>query len=374
MFCENCGSEIDESMLYCACCGIPLKEGSKKEAVRRIKKKMPLRFYIILLVALLILLVVVPAYFVFFSKGAFERREMERQLKLAEHYLDELTYDKAVAAYRAVLKIDPENEEALEGLRDCSLAWAESEPERAEEILEESLDWYEAQGLSREGRKLEKKLTMFIEKRDSERAVQEEAQEAEPDEGDGGEEAAEEPGQEDDKGWKTAYRKLLSDAVAEYDKWNESSYKYEPRAVLFYLDGDGIPEIAFEGYVDGMSYRLYSYADGNIISLGDSEGTEYVPGEGKYSIYQFWGDGASEEVWKWDGKECKRLWDGGWELDFDSPVYDEEGYYPRMYSSNFEDVSEAQYNADYESYLAPDRAVTLKCDKSYEEIISFLSQ
>ncbi|MBR3524671.1 MAG: hypothetical protein IKO11_02385 [Lachnospiraceae bacterium] len=380
MFCENCGSEIDESMLYCACCGIPLKEGSKKEAVRRSKKKMPLRFYIILLVALLILLVVVPAYFVFFSKGAAERREMERQLKLAEHYLDELTYDKAVAAYRAVLKIDPENAEALEGLRDCSVTWAESEPERAEEILEESLAWYEAQGLSREGRKLEKELTKFIEKRDSERAVQGGSQETEPDEGDAGEGDAgeevtgEEPVQEDDEGWKIAYRKLLSDKVAEYDMWNGGNYKFEPQAVLFYLDGDGIPEFAFQGIADGAAYMMFSYAEGKVVELGYSEGTEYIPGEGIFSIEQFWGGAGDSTVCKWDGKELKRLWYGDWEIDFDSPIQGQDGLYEYKYRSDGNVVSEAQYNADYERSIDRNRTVRLEYDKSYDEIREILAE
>ncbi len=217
MFCENCGNEIDESMFYCAACGFPLKAETKQEAVRRNKTKKPLWFYIILLVALLVLLVVVPAYFVFFSKGAMERREMERQLELAERYFDKLSYDKAVAAYRAALEIDPENKEALEGLRDCSIAWAESEPERAEEILEESLDWYEAQGLSREGRKLEKELLRVIEEREKALALPEDEEEEESGDGSEAEEAVAK--KVDEKEWKAAYLKLLTDTVAEYEKW-----------------------------------------------------------------------------------------------------------------------------------------------------------
>ncbi len=128
------------------------------------------------------------------------------------------------------------------------------------------------------------------------------------------------------------------------------------------------------GMADGSTYMMYSYADGEIVDLGYSEGTEYIPGEGVYSIDQFWGAGGSSETCKWDGKECKRLWYGEWELDFDQPVQGQDGSYGHKYQSNGKVVPEAQYNAEYDRYIDRDRTVTLEYDKSYEEMVRFLSE
>ena len=370
MFCPNCGNEIDEEMLFCACCGAPLKAEMMQQAVMRRKRKRPLWLYVLIGAVVLVMLAGGVVFSRIFSKGALQKREMERQFQLAERCLDRLEYRRAVTAYRAVLKIDPENREALEGLRECSLAWAEHEPESAEKILEESLAWYEEKGLTSEGQKLEKELTEFIVKRDEalKAAEEEEAGSGEEAEGAAGEE-------EPDDGWKAAYLELLNDIIAEYEKWNPGSeYSYRPQCVLFYLDDDEIPEFAYEGMADGSLFVLYSYADGEAVLLDNSEGTRYIPGEGLYMDHQGYGVGESESLFQWNGRENRHLWEGCSELDFDSPIEGEYVYYERKYFSDGKEVSEAQYNAALTRNFDDSRAVSLEYDKTYEEMVVLLSQ
>lgn len=71
--------------------------------------------------------------------------EVKEQLALAERYLDELDYEKAVAAYKAAIELDPECKEAYTGLAEVAGKLADSyidkgEEEKAEELLEETLD------------------------------------------------------------------------------------------------------------------------------------------------------------------------------------------------------------------------------------------
>jgi len=49
----------------------------------------------------------VVLYALALSPEAKTRREIREQMALAERYLDDLDYEKAVAAYQAVLEIDP---------------------------------------------------------------------------------------------------------------------------------------------------------------------------------------------------------------------------------------------------------------------------
>ncbi len=93
----------------------------------------------IIILAVLALLCVAAVIFLLVLNPGNTAGKLKEQLKLGERYLDELDYEKAVAAYKAALEIDPENEEALEGLEKAYRQWMESEPERAEEIREEEI-------------------------------------------------------------------------------------------------------------------------------------------------------------------------------------------------------------------------------------------
>ncbi len=116
----------------------------QKNGVIAKKSKAPLVLLIaapVVLIAL-VLIVGITSYFTIFSQSARDRREVNKQLKLAERYLDELDYEQAIAAYKAVLEIDPNNAEALAALNDVYEKWAESDPASADKIYEDALTYY----------------------------------------------------------------------------------------------------------------------------------------------------------------------------------------------------------------------------------------
>ena len=85
------------------------------------KKKNTLIF-IIVAVALIIATVVIIALTI--GGGS---KSYNDQLALGIKYLDELDYDKALAAYREAIDIEPEKPDAYAGLTDVYLAWAGSQ-------------------------------------------------------------------------------------------------------------------------------------------------------------------------------------------------------------------------------------------------------
>lgn len=54
------------------------------------------------------------------------KAKSDRQLSLGNKYLEELDYERAIAAYLAVIEIDPNNKEAYEGLANTYMAQADA--------------------------------------------------------------------------------------------------------------------------------------------------------------------------------------------------------------------------------------------------------
>ena len=84
-----------------------------------------------------------------FTLSASKAHKIEDKLDLGEKYLEELKYEKAIATYKEVLKIDPKNLEAYLGIADAYVAMGEYE--EALEILEEGYE-------ETESRKIEEKI------------------------------------------------------------------------------------------------------------------------------------------------------------------------------------------------------------------------
>ncbi len=135
MFCAKCGKEIPDGGKFCPGCGTIVET-----EVKSIKKKNPTRIVIVLVAAcVLIVAATVVSYFTLFSQTARDRREVKKQFQLAERYLEDLDYQQAIAAYKAVLSIDPNDVDALEGLYRAYDDWAEEETDRSEEIFNDEL-------------------------------------------------------------------------------------------------------------------------------------------------------------------------------------------------------------------------------------------
>lgn len=107
------------------------------------------RRMLIICAALVVLLGVFS--FIIYSTGNDERK-FTAQLELGQKYLSELNYEQAVAAFREALDISPDNFEAIEGLVDAYLGWAdklisEENYDRALEVLTEGISYTNDQRL-----------------------------------------------------------------------------------------------------------------------------------------------------------------------------------------------------------------------------------
>lgn len=100
------------------------------------KKMIIMAVVIILVLAVCVLLVV--------SLAAGGKNDIGKRLSLGNKYLEELDYESAIAEYKAVLDIEPDNEEALEGIVAAYSGWADvytvnGAYEKAIQVLEEGL-------------------------------------------------------------------------------------------------------------------------------------------------------------------------------------------------------------------------------------------
>ncbi len=68
---------------------------------------------------------------------------LKKQIDLGYKYLNEQDYKKAVAAFTSAYRIDPESEEALEGLHNTYLKWMNAEKEDVVRIQEEEISLLE---------------------------------------------------------------------------------------------------------------------------------------------------------------------------------------------------------------------------------------
>ena len=107
-------------------------------------KKKTTPILIILLLILLLCVVGVIVYLAVFSTEAVAKRQIRDKMELAERYLDELDYDRAIASYKEVLKIDPANADVLDEIKAAYLAWAkdQDDPEEADGILAEAEEYF----------------------------------------------------------------------------------------------------------------------------------------------------------------------------------------------------------------------------------------
>ena len=98
-----------------------------------IRKKQSVLPVIIVAAAAVVIISAVVIFFVFSNNS---RRGIQKQLDLGARYLSELNFDKAAAAFRDAVRIDPEDEDALELFHDCYRKWMEHDAEHAYEICE----------------------------------------------------------------------------------------------------------------------------------------------------------------------------------------------------------------------------------------------
>ncbi|MCR5119544.1 MAG: zinc-ribbon domain-containing protein, partial [Lachnospiraceae bacterium] len=169
MFCSNCGKEIEDDASFCGFCGQKLREAGPADSNGPepannnrpdifsdtvVSKKKNNTGPVIAIAAVAVLLIAVGI--VIFVKSASPARKYEEQLKLAQRYLYELDYDKAIAAYRAAIEIDPKSEAAYLGMAQ---SYAEKgELQAAIDILKEGLEKTESVSMEERLAELERQF------------------------------------------------------------------------------------------------------------------------------------------------------------------------------------------------------------------------
>ncbi|MGN0325723.1 MAG: DUF6273 domain-containing protein [Lachnospiraceae bacterium] len=108
----------------------------------------------------------------FFTMGGMDRIRLNRNLALANRYLEEVDYEQAIAYFEEAIKIDPKSEEAYLGLADIYIE--QEEYGKAAEVLEEGLAQTDSEAI---GNKLWEAKELMAEET-VETAVEELAEEA----------------------------------------------------------------------------------------------------------------------------------------------------------------------------------------------------
>ena len=267
MFCEKCGAQLNSNERFCYRCGAKIP--GQAENIQAVRK--PKRIGLIILgVSLLVFVLagMILLFLVFGNKG----KRYEDQIALAERYLNELEYDKAIEAYKEAISIDPERSEAYIGL--AKLYEETGDYEAAVDILEEGYEETEDRTVKR---KLEKARNT-VAKADTEKEVTPTAAPiptSAPKSTPTPTEAEEEPYEEDDPTegdpssdeFALASAKLDATAKKKYreaiEKELEGGESYEYSFYFIYLDEDDIPEIAMF-YIWTASVFWY---DGDTVEI-----------------------------------------------------------------------------------------------------------
>lgn len=92
---------------------------------------------LVILISIILTLAIVACVGIF-ALSQSRASKIADQLDIGEKYLEELKYEKALAAYNEVLKIDPKNEKAYLGMAEVYFAMGDYQ--KALEILEEGYD------------------------------------------------------------------------------------------------------------------------------------------------------------------------------------------------------------------------------------------
>ena len=122
---------------------------------RPVRKSDNKKLLLLIAVVAVLMLVVAVVFIVVISNSS--QKKYEEQLKLAERYLQELDYDRAITAYKAALEIDPKGEEAYLGLADAYVG--KGELQAAIDILTEGLEKTDSETMEKKLAELEKQLT-----------------------------------------------------------------------------------------------------------------------------------------------------------------------------------------------------------------------
>ena len=152
MYCEHCGTENTRQAKFCKSCGASLKQSNEITVKKKRKKG------IFLVLFAVIILVVAAGYVVLqYLKKA---KEIQNNIQAGQKYLDEKEYEEAEECFQKVIKSDPGEMKAYQGLAEIY-----EEMEEYEKALEMYEDAFaQAKTPSEEMKRKEEELALRAEK------------------------------------------------------------------------------------------------------------------------------------------------------------------------------------------------------------------
>ncbi len=346
MYCPKCGKELTDDAKYCAGCGVYVGADNNNTAQQQmpIRKKKSATIWIF---GGIILFVIIGFVIGGISVYGNTEHKYARQIKLAERYLDELDYEKAIVAYKAAIEIDPKGAEAYLGLAEVYSELAEYE--EALKVLREGYERTKDERIAKKIAELESKSTDI---------VTEEAP-------NGSDEVA---SIQDESLWKESYKNVIEDYFANMDAEETEFESIDANFYVCHIQNSEIPSVYcdWESKHDDVIWYIYN-------------GKIYMHSEKGNMLYSLYGNRVMMICGSGDGSS---------EIIYDFPEYTElgeitirkDGNQNLYYFWNDEFIMEDEYSHYLDTYFGGERIDPQgkryrKEDEAYtyEQLLQYLS-
>lgn len=279
MFCPKCGRELTEEAKFCPGCGCRIsteeeriEEDSADKDIVIEKKNRYIPYLISGIVALLVMVILVVGISVYSSP----QRKYDRQMSLGQRYLNELNYEKAIAAYKAAIEINPKDPGAYKELAEVYIAMGDMDA--AEEVLQRGIDETDSKSLENMLSSIKEPDTMDLEE------TKNDEQSIDKSEIDTNYESETTDNAISDALTKVDLSEVWSiDLEGNYSSWQEAyctwientenenrktNYEYcSLHYLLIYIDNDDIPELFVVGNSEAEGECVIAYHNGKLSQL-----------------------------------------------------------------------------------------------------------
>ena len=376
MFCRKCGSVILEGHEFCAKCGTKVYNVSLASSTNNPAMGIPVnnvtnnselpypksnkkdkKIVVALVAAAIVLFCTLIGVIVVYGNNP--ERKLEKQLELAQRYLEDLDYEQAIATYEAALEIDPKCVDAYIGLAEV---YEEMEDyEKAAEILQKGLEETDSKAIEKAKSKLEKILFA-----DNEQQVQSEAGESHETSEEQSEEErleAERLEQERIEAEKAKeYEEFISNtcgdsAIEAYIEYFDKNYGFDSisqgSCYCIYLNNDKIPELVVDGGDAASGAMIFTYGPDGVSEIFLRRG-EFLYWEKKNVIDNDSGNsgGYGDAIIEIKNGVFNVIAGGSYFIKdeyYSSPSWDEDYMWNCVWEG--EDVTYSEYNRIKESYF-----------------------